>query len=261
VGGVGPNVPDEHARHFLTSYRALRSGETFDGRRLRHARHGLRGHRMRASPNAALNKKEQRDHKPMLGRKTSHVKRILGNDDSLNVTTIHFFSTQYELSDLKTDQLKVHLKLCLATKELSSWRRRLPATQPDSRRFPMSHEAMQTCIDTCNDCATACDHCASSCLSESDVQRMTQCISLDIECAAICRAAAASMARGSEFAQAICGVCADICEACAVECEQHPMDHCKACAEACRACAKECRAMASRPMSRRSQKRVEASPH
>lgn len=109
----------------------------------------------------------------------------------------------------------------------------------------MTYPDFQTCIDQCNACADACDHCAASCLAEQDVQKMAQCIRMDIDCAQICRLAAGYMARGSEFAALVCNACADICNACADECAQHPMEHCRRCAEACRRCAAECRRMAS----------------
>lgn len=104
----------------------------------------------------------------------------------------------------------------------------------------MPHEQYQSCIDACY----ACDHCAVSCLDESDVKNMTRCIKLDMDCAQICRLAASYMARGSEFAQTICQVCADLCEACGQECAKHQMDHCQRCAQACRKCAEACRQMA-----------------
>src|SRR5690606_27861685 len=109
---------------------------------------------------------------------------------------------------------------------------------------PMSHEKFQACIDACHACATACDHCAASCLEEEDVKHMARCISLDMDCAQICRMAAGYMSRGSEFAQMMCRLCADICQACAEECGKPSMDHCQRCAEACRRCAEECRKMA-----------------
>jgi hypothetical protein len=109
----------------------------------------------------------------------------------------------------------------------------------------MAHEQYQACIDECYACAAACDHCAVACLSEQDVKMMARCIQLDMDCADICRMAAAYMARGSEFATAICTTCAEICEACGEECAQHKADHCQQCAEACRRCAAACRQMAS----------------
>jgi hypothetical protein len=109
----------------------------------------------------------------------------------------------------------------------------------------MPHQQFQSCIDACNDCAVACDHCAASCLKEKDVQAMARCIALDIDCAEICRLAAAYMSRGSELSGAICEICAEVCEACGKECAKHKMEHCQKCAEACRRCAEECRRMAA----------------
>jgi hypothetical protein len=100
------------------------------------------------------------------------------------------------------------------------------------------------CIQACHACAVACDHCSTACLQEDDPRMMARCIELDMECAAICRLAAASMARGSEFAEDVCALCADICEACGSECGKHPMEHCQDCAQACMRCAQECRDMA-----------------
>ena len=108
----------------------------------------------------------------------------------------------------------------------------------------MAHSRYATCIEACSTCADACDHCATACLAEKDPKAMARCIALDIDCAAICRLAAGFMARDSEMASAICGVCADVCEACGAECEKHEMQHCRDCAEACRRCAEECRRMA-----------------
>ena len=110
----------------------------------------------------------------------------------------------------------------------------------------MAHEQFQSCIDECYACAAACDHCAASCLMEQDVKMMARCIALDMDCAQICRMAAAYMARGSEFATAICAMCADVCDACGEECAKHQqMKHCQECADACRRCAAEYRRMAS----------------
>ncbi|MEW5888655.1 MAG: four-helix bundle copper-binding protein [Pseudomonadota bacterium] len=109
----------------------------------------------------------------------------------------------------------------------------------------MAHEQFQSCIDACYACADACDHCAASCLQEQDVKALARCIRLDMDCAQICRLAAAYMARGSELAGAICELCARVCETCGEECARHPMSHCQTCAQACRRCADECRRMAS----------------
>ncbi len=78
---------------------------------------------------------------------------------------------------------------------------------------------------------------------EEDVKMLAKCIQLDMECAAICYAAAQLMSLGSEQAKEICRLCADICEQCGDECGKHQTQHCKECAEACRQCADECRKM------------------
>lgn len=108
----------------------------------------------------------------------------------------------------------------------------------------MLQAPLKACIDACYACATACDYCASSCLQEEDVKMMAGCITHDMDCAQMCRTAAGFMARGSDFAQQLCRLCAEVCTACAEECGKHPMDHCQACARACRACADACRRMA-----------------
>src|SRR5258705_4655794 len=101
------------------------------------------------------------------------------------------------------------------------------------------NSAYRSCIEACLQCAAACDYCAASCLKEDNVNDMTRCIQLDMECSVICKAAAQFMSLDSEHANAICQLCADVCHACADECNKHDMDHCRDCAEACRHCAEE----------------------
>ncbi|QJE02300.1 four-helix bundle copper-binding protein [Massilia forsythiae] len=108
----------------------------------------------------------------------------------------------------------------------------------------MPQDRFRACIEACYACAAACDHCSSACLQEDDVKMMARCIALDMDCAQLCRTAAAFMARGSDSAHDLCRLCADVCAACADECGKHDMDHCQACAAACRRCAEECRRMA-----------------
>ena len=105
----------------------------------------------------------------------------------------------------------------------------------------MSHQKYQSCITACAECAAECKHCASACLDEQDMNRLTHCIKLNTDCAAICLLAVEFMASGSEFANKVCKLCAEICNACADECEKHShMGHCKRCAEECRKCAAIC---------------------
>lgn len=110
----------------------------------------------------------------------------------------------------------------------------------------MSHEKYeeyQDCIAACHACVVACNHCEASCLQEPHVQEMVRCIGLDSDCAQVCSLAISFMAGGSDYAPAVCRLCAEICDACAQECGKHDMDHCQQCAEACRRCAEACRTM------------------
>jgi hypothetical protein len=111
------------------------------------------------------------------------------------------------------------------------------AMNPDSKYLD--------CIAACNACVVACNHCASSCLQEPDVKMMARCIALDMDCAELCATAVTLMSGGSEFAPALCKVCAQACRACGDECGKHSADHCQRCAEACRQCAQACEAMAA----------------
>jgi len=108
----------------------------------------------------------------------------------------------------------------------------------------MPLEKYQNSIDACNDCTVACELCATECLHEQDVKMTARCIELDRDCATICATAARLMASGSDFADRVCGVCAEICQACGDECAKHEAQHCQDCARACRRCAEECRKMA-----------------
>lgn len=108
-----------------------------------------------------------------------------------------------------------------------------------------NYHQYQSCIDACLRCAAICNHCASSYLQEADIKMMARCIQLDMECAALCYAAAQVMSLGGQTAEQLCRVCADICQACGDECARHQqMEHCRECADACHRCAEECRRMA-----------------
>lgn len=109
----------------------------------------------------------------------------------------------------------------------------------------MGYHEWKNCIDACLACAAVCNHCASECTKEDDVKMMAKCISLDMQCAAICASAAQLMSLGSEHAKAMCKICAEACEACYQECSKHDHKHCQECAALCKACAEECRKMAA----------------
>lgn len=99
------------------------------------------------------------------------------------------------------------------------------------------------CLRACNECAAACLQCASGCINEAQPKPMANCIALDLECAEICRLAAASIARHGPQRDAICALCAQACLACSTECAKHDMEHCARCADACKRCADACNAM------------------
>lgn len=104
---------------------------------------------------------------------------------------------------------------------------------------------LSQCMEACYTCAAACDQCAAACLQEADSKMLADCIMADLDCGDFCRLAAATMARGSESAAAICALCADICAKCAEECEKHAHEHCLECAKVCWACAEECQKIAA----------------
>jgi hypothetical protein len=127
----------------------------------------------------------------------------------------------------------------------------------DAQQVQQQLRQFQACIDACLACAQMCRTCATACLREPNVDELRQCISLNEECATVCLAAASLMSRGSDYARALCQLCADVCDACGAECADHLMQHCQTCAQTCKACADECRRMAD-GQPRRAQGIVEA---
>lgn len=95
-------------------------------------------------------------------------------------------------------------------------------------------------ISALAECAAACNYCAVSCLQEENIKMMVPCIRLDLDCAAICKAALDYLSRDSRYAGEILQQCAKICRDCGEECNKHEAEHCKKCAEACFKCAEAC---------------------
>jgi len=102
------------------------------------------------------------------------------------------------------------------------------------------HDQNSDLVTVASKCAAACEHCATSCLGSNDVQAMTDCITLDRDCADLCRLVAALASRGSRFTDSLREVLVLVCKACGDECSKHDMDHCRECAAACRACEQVC---------------------
>jgi predicted transcriptional regulator len=107
----------------------------------------------------------------------------------------------------------------------------------------MLSQVEKDCLLACNQCETACLECASACLKETEPARMVDCIKLDMECADVCRLAAASIARSDKHVREICSLCAAVCKSCTMECTMHLAEHCQRCAEACQRCSDACNSM------------------
>ena len=105
----------------------------------------------------------------------------------------------------------------------------------------MSHEKNKELLQSLADCAAECNHCAAHCLEENQINVLSRCIMLDMDCAEICQLVIGYISRGSEHASQLLEVCEEICIACAAECDKHAhMDHCTRCAVVCRHCAELC---------------------
>lgn len=95
-------------------------------------------------------------------------------------------------------------------------------------------------VESLESCVAACNNCAASCLNENEVQSMTECIKIDLDCADVCHLTLKLLARDSKHVASAVELCKNICEECAVECKKHEHDHCQICAEKCRQCANDC---------------------
>lgn len=100
-------------------------------------------------------------------------------------------------------------------------------------------------MEACAHCALICTMCADACLSEPQVDALRECISFNLDCAALCTAAAALVARWNggnrPLLRQSLECCAEACAGCARECARHSHEHCVICAAECRACELACR--------------------
>lgn len=119
------------------------------------------------------------------------------------------------------------------------------SSHPDVRGS--TNESLIRSIDECYDCAQACIACADACLAEDMVDKLKQCIRLNLDCADICSTTAALASRrtgsNADVLRQMIGICAVACRLCAEECERHASEHehCRICAEECRRCEQVCR--------------------
>jgi hypothetical protein len=111
-----------------------------------------------------------------------------------------------------------------------------------------TNDVLIRCIEECYDCAQTCTSCADACLGEEAVQRLRQCIRLNLDCADVCAATGAIATRrtgsNEEVIRLMLAACATACRLCGEECERHAEmhEHCRVCSEACRRCENACRA-------------------
>lgn len=101
------------------------------------------------------------------------------------------------------------------------------------------------CLLACAECAQVCNACADACLGEDMLGDLVACIRIDLDCADICAATGAVLARTATTGEAtavLLRACMAACAACAEECQQHAAmhKHCRICADACRRCLNAC---------------------
>ena len=123
-----------------------------------------------------------------------------------------------------------------------------PTPDRDQRERASSrgHRSAGRVYEACFDCAQACSACADACHGEEEVQMLSRCIRLDLDCANVCEGTGKILSRQTAFdvemARVALEACAQTCRLCGDECERHAehMEHCRVCAEACRRCESAC---------------------
>jgi hypothetical protein len=123
--------------------------------------------------------------------------------------------------------------------------REMLGTHPDVKGKPS--DALVRCVEECFNCAQTCTSCADDCLAEPMVDRLRQCIRLNLDCADICVATGklASRRTGSneDVLRQTLQACESACRTCGEECRRHAgmHEHCRICADECRRCEEACR--------------------
>jgi hypothetical protein len=121
---------------------------------------------------------------------------------------------------------------------------------------PASAE-MKECIQACLDCYRHCQNTALTyCLEMGGEHVGPTHFRLMMDCAEICRSAAALMINGSRYHAESCRICAQICRDCAESCRS--LDGMESCVQACERCADSCEAMAATGDAR---SRTDRTPH
>ena len=107
----------------------------------------------------------------------------------------------------------------------------------------ISNQVIDRCIEECLQCIRWCSQCRAESLMDDPVM-MRESVRLCSDCIELYRTCVALLTGSSEFADRVCGVCADLCEACAAECGKHKGETMRKCTEACRRCAVTCQKVA-----------------
>ena len=103
---------------------------------------------------------------------------------------------------------------------------------------------MTACIQACLDCYRHCQHTAlTHCLEMGGEHVEPDHFRLMMDCAEICRSAAAMMINDSPYHTETCRMCAEVCRDCAESCRT--LEGMEDCVRACEACAESCEAMAA----------------
>jgi len=102
-------------------------------------------------------------------------------------------------------------------------------------------EVYSELVESLKNCDAACKNCAISCVEEEDIEKMSNCIKLNLHCAEVCHLALSLVIRDSEYAESAVELCINICAESATECDEYEHDQCLISAEACRRTAAHCR--------------------
>ena len=107
---------------------------------------------------------------------------------------------------------------------------------------PLATEDVAAAIDACLSCLQACVSCADADLVEQDVDELSTCIALCLNCAEVCDVTARFLSRPAHrelftvhrLLQACVRSCADSAAECAKHAHHH--QHCAICEKVCREC-------------------------
>ncbi len=107
-------------------------------------------------------------------------------------------------------------------------------------------QAMQQCIQNCQDCHAVCEQTIAYCLQAGGPHVEASHMQSLLDCSQNCQISLDFMLRNSPLSKSVCGVCTDACLRCAETCERIRNDaQMQTCAQICRQCASSCRQMAS----------------